>query len=279
MKIERPRRSALFLPGSNERAIAKARTLPVDVVILDLEDAVAPEMKERARAHAVEAARAGFGERELVIRVNALDTRWGEDDCTAIARAHPNAILLPKVSSPSTLHDARRLIGDGPALWAMIETCRGVLDLTDIVAAAADTGLAVLVAGTNDLAREIRCKPEADRAPLLPALGRIVMAARVAGLDALDGVCNVIDDAAVIGRECDQGVAWGFDGKSLIHPSQIDAANRAFSPGDEEIERARRIVDAFEHADDAGALRMDGRMIERLHLAEARRTLSFAERR
>ncbi len=278
MTTKRPRRSALFLPASNERAVIKARTLPADVIILDLEDAVAPEAKDQARDRATRAVQEGFGDREVVVRVNALDTRWGEQDCMVIGAASPDAILLPKVSMAESLHDARRAIGDGPNLWAMIETCRGVLDLMTIVNAADATGLSVLVAGTNDLAKEMRCTPGPDRSPLLPALSQIVMVARAAGLDALDGVCNVIDDTVTIEQECRQGVAYGFDGKSLIHPAQIEPANRAFSPSEQDVEHARRVVDAFRQNDEAGALRVDGQMVERLHLDAARRTLAFAKR-
>lgn len=272
---DRPRRSALFLPASNPRAIARARTLPCDVVILDLEDAVAPEAKAAARAAAV-AAVGSFGTRELVIRVNGLGTPWGEDDLAAIAAAAPpDAVLLPKVNLPAELATARGVLGDGPPLWAMIETCRAVLDLAALVDGGGPYRLAALVAGTNDLASELRCTPGDDRAPLLPALGQVVLAARAHGLVALDGVCNRLDDDAAIGRECAQGAAWGFDGKTLIHPNQIAAANAAFTPGAAAVAWARAVIAAF--ADPAaGALRIDGQMVERLHLAEARRIVAVA---
>jgi citrate lyase subunit beta/citryl-CoA lyase len=273
----RPRRSALFLPASNARAIAKARTLPCDVVILDLEDAVAPAQKPAARAAAVAALReGGFGARELVVRVNAADTAWGADDLAALAGCGVDAVLLPKLDSAATLAAARGALGRGPALWGMIETCGGVLALRAIVAAAGDTGLAALVAGTNDLARELRCRAGADRAPLLPALAQVVLAARSAGLAALDGVINTLDDAAAIAAECRQGRDWGFDGKTLIHPAQIAAANAAFGPSDADVAAADVLAAAFDGRADEGAIRVDGRMVERLHLEEARRTLALA---
>jgi citrate lyase subunit beta/citryl-CoA lyase len=273
----RPRRSALFLPASNARAIAKARTLPCDVVILDLEDAVAPAQKPAARAAAVAALReGGFGARELVVRVNAADTAWGADDLAALAGCGVDAVLLPKLDSAATLAAARGALGRAPALWGMIETCGGVLALRAIVAAAGDTGLAALVAGTNDLARELRCRAGADRAPLLPALAQVVLAARSAGLAALDGVINTLDDAAAIAAECRQGRDWGFDGKTLVHPAQIAAANAAFGPSDADVAAAHVLAAAFDGRADEGAIRVDGRMVERLHLEEARRTLALA---
>lgn len=280
--MNRLRRSALYMPASNPRAIAKARTLPCDVVILDLEDAVAPDMKDAARAAAVAAVReGGFGHRELVVRVNAADTPWGADDLIALRDLQPDGVLLPKVSSPQTLLDARAALGGDCPLWAMIETCRAIMDIGSVgctVSAGAQVGLAVLVAGTNDLAKEMRCIPGADRAPLLPALAQIVMAARMAGLDALDGVCNAIEDEAVLAAECGQGLAFGFDGKTLIHPSQIATANRTFSPTPEAVAWAGKVVAAF--ADPAnlasGAIRLEGKMVEILHLEEAQRTLQLA---
>jgi len=274
-----PRRSVLFLPASNPRAIEKARALASDTVILDLEDAVAPDAKPAARDAAVAAVQGGgWGRRELVVRVNGAETAWGADDLAALRRARPDAVLLPKVSSPAPIVAARSVLGDdGPALWGMIENCRAILELPRI--ADAGHGLAVLVAGTNDLALDMRCRPGPDRAPLLPALSQIVIAARAAGLSALDGVLNALDDDALLTAECDQGRALGFDGKTLIHPSQIAAANCAYAPTDAEVADAHRIADAFarpEHAA-AGAIRLDGRMVERLHLAEARRTLALAE--
>ncbi|KTT73549.1 HpcH/HpaI aldolase/citrate lyase family protein [Sphingomonas endophytica] len=274
----RPRRSALFLPASNARAIEKARGLPCDVVILDLEDAVAPAQKVAARDAAVAAVRAGgFGARELVVRVNGSDTEWGAGDLAALGRSGVAAVLLPKVGDADTLHRARARLGDGPALWAMIESCDGVLALREIAAAAPATGLAALVIGPNDLARELRCRPGADRAPLWPILGQVVLAARAAGLVALDGVINTLDDLDAIAAECRQGRDWGFDGKTLIHPAQIAPANDAFGPTAAEIAAACVLADAFIGREDDGAIRIDGRMVERLHLEAARRTLALAE--
>lgn len=274
----RPRRSALFLPASNARAIEKARGLPCDVVILDLEDAVAPAQKATARDAAVEAVReGGFGARELVVRVNAVDSAEGRDDLAALAGVAADAVLLPKLEAAETLVAARAALGRGPALWAMIETCAGVLALREIVAAAAERGLAALVVGTNDLARELRCRAGADRAPLLPVLAQVTLAARSAGLVALDGVINTLDDQAAIAAECRQGRDWGFDGKTLIHPAQIAAANAAFGPSEAEVETSRMLAAAFDGREDEGAIRVDGRMVERLHLEEARRTLALAE--
>ena len=274
----RPRRSALFLPASNQRALAKARTLDCDAVILDLEDSVAPAMKREARDAAVAGLNAGgWGARERVVRVNGADTEWGGGDLAALRGAPLDAVLLPKVDSPATLHVARAALGDGPALWAMIETCAGVLASRAIAAAARETGLAALVIGPNDLARELRCTPGEDRAPLWPILTEVVLAARLADIVALDGVTNVIDDAAAIERACAQGARWGFDGKTLIHPAQIEPANRVFAPSAEAVARAERIVAAFalpEHAT-LGAIRLDGEMVERLHLEEAERLIAL----
>lgn len=269
----RPRRSALFLPASNARAIEKARGLACDVVILDMEDAVAPEAKVEARAAAMAAAReGGFGGRELVVRVNGLGTPWWADDMTALAGAPVDAVLLPKVSGPEAIAEARDRVA--LPVWAMIETCRAMLNLRAIVEGAPR----VLVAGTNDLAKEMRCRPGTDRAPLLPLLAQIVVAARAAGLVALDGVSNAIDDPAAVEAECRQGLAYGFDGKSLIHPSQIAPANAVFTPDAAEVAWAEAVVAAFalpEHRD-RGAIRVEGQMVERLHLGEARRVIAVA---
>lgn len=266
-------RSVLYLPASNARAISKARTLDCDAVILDLEDAVATEAKAAARRQAIEAAgEGGFGERTLVLRVNALDSEWGADDCRAAAASRFDAVLLPKISSGADLAAARAMAGDKP-LWAMIETCAAMLALAEITAAASTNRLECLVTGTNDLAKEMRCTPGRDRLPLLPHLTAIVTAARGGGLTAIDGVCNAIDDPDLLAAECAQGAAFGFDGKTLIHPSQLAAANAAFAPTEERVAWAESVIAAFtlpENAD-KGAIRLDGEMIERLHLAEARR--------
>ncbi|MCU6455336.1 CoA ester lyase [Sphingomonas sp. A2-49] len=272
-----PCRTALFMPASNPRALAKARDLACDAVILDLEDAVAPAAKAEARAAALAAAAAGFGARRCAIRINALDTPWGREDAAALARA-PGiaAVVVPKVAAAEDVHAVRGLLGaDGPPLWAMIETCGAILRLPEIVGAGA--GLRLLIAGTNDLAKDMRCRPDADRAPLVPALAQIVIAARAAGLVALDGVLNAIGDDARLAAECAQGAALGFDGKTLIHPGQIAAANAAFGPSEAQLAWANAVVAAFADpaAADRGAIRLDGAMVERLHLAEAQRLLAL----
>lgn len=269
----RRRRTALYMPASNARAIAKARTLDCDVVILDLEDAVAPDEKARARQQVVDEVRAGgFGTRELVVRINGLDTPWGAEDAAAVRGIGADAVLVPKMASVAGLAAVRDALGkDGPPIWAMIETCAGVLALPALAAAAGGMRLAALIAGTNDLAKEMRCRPGADRMPLVPALAGIVMAARAGGLVALDGVCNALDDPARFAAECTQGAALGFEGKTLIHPAQIDAARAAFGPSAAELAWARAVIAAFAAAENAdkGAIRLEGQMVERLHLAEA----------
>ncbi len=276
----RRRRTALYMPASNARAIAKARTLDCDVVILDLEDAVAPDEKARARQQVVDEVRAGgFGTRELVVRINALDTPWGADDAAAVRAIGADAVLVPKVSSVAELAAIRAALGeDGPAIWAMIETCAGVLALPALAAAAGEMRLAALIAGTNDLAKEMRCRPGADRMPLVPALAGIVMAARAAGIVPLDGVCNALDDPERLAAECAQGAVLGFDGKTLIHPAQIDAARAAFGPSAAELAWARAVIAAFAAAENAdkGAIRLEGQMVERLHLAEAEALVAMA---
>jgi citrate lyase subunit beta/citryl-CoA lyase len=268
------------MPASNGRAIEKARTLPCDVVILDLEDAVAPEIKAKARIQAVEAvSQGGFGHREVVIRINPLDSEWGTEDLAAVASARADAVLLPKVSSPETLFRARGALGNGNvALWSMIETCQAIVRLDSIVSAASDAGLTCLVVGTNDLAKEMRCRPSSGRTPLLPILTQIVLAGRMAGLAVLDGVSNVIDDEGLVEAECVQALDWGFDGKTLIHPSQITPANRVFTPTADEVAWAEAIDAAFKDPQNAGkgAIRIDGKMVELLHLEDARRTLAVA---
>jgi len=276
--MTRRRRSALYMPASNARAIAKARTLDCDVVILDLEDAVAPDEKAAARDRVVEAVReGGFGERELVVRVNGLDTPWHADDIAAIRAIGLAAVLVPKVSSVADLLTVRASLGEGgPPIWAMIETCAAILALPALSAAAAETALTALIVGTNDLAKEMRCRLGADRMPLIPALTATIMAARAAGIVALDGVCNALDDPPRFAAECAQGATLGFDGKTLIHPSQIDAANAGFGPSEEELAWARKVVAAFQDPEHAhkGAIRLNGQMVERLHLAEAEAMLA-----
>jgi citrate lyase subunit beta/citryl-CoA lyase len=276
----RPRRSVLYLPGANARAIEKARTLACDVVILDLEDSVAPDAKLAARALAAEAVRAGgFGRRELVIRTNGLDTPWGIEDLAAAAAAGPDAVLVPKVGSPKDLTAYRQALGAGPALWAMIETCQAVFALDALAKASGPAGVSCWVVGTNDLVKEMRCRPVAGRAPLVPALALSVMAARAHGIVILDGVYNDIPDLEGLARECAQGADLGFDGKSLIHPTHLETANRAFSPEPDAVAWARTVAAAFDLAENAGkgVLKVDGRMVERLHLDQAKRLIEVAE--
>jgi len=282
-QIERPRRSALYLPASNAKAIAKARTLPADIVILDLEDAVAPEVKVEARAAALAAvAEGGFGRRELAIRANGLDTPWGADDLAAIASSGVDAVLVPKVSSPTDIDHCQLALSAAPAklqLWAMIETCACIPQLDAIAAKARMTRLSLFVMGTNDLAKEMRAKLTPERTPFLPFLSLAVAAARAHGVAILDGVCNEFRDLDVFRAEVQQGLLFGFDGKSLIHPNQIDPCNEVFSPGDDEVRWARAVIDAFALPENAGmgAISVAGKMTELLHLEQARRLVAVAE--
>ncbi len=283
----RPRRSALYMPGSNARALEKAKTLPADTLILDLEDAVAPDLKAEARRQVCDAVQAGgYGPRELVIRVNALDTPWGEADLAAAAAAAPDAILVPKVSTPETLAAVglrlRRLgVAERIQVWAMIETPLAILEAQAIASAAndVDTRLSCFVMGTNDLAKDTRARLTSGRAAMLPWLMTALAAARAHGIDILDGVYNSLSDQEGFRAECEQGRDCGFDGKTLIHPGQIAAANEIFGPSRGEVESARAIVAAFERPENAGkgAISLDGRMVERLHAEMAKRTLALAE--
>lgn len=278
----RPRRSALYLPASNPKALTKARTLPADVVILDLEDAVAPENKIAAREQAVAAlAEGGFGRRELVIRTNGLDTEWGAGDLAAAAAAGPDAVLVPKVSSPAEVRAYDTALAAAPAktrLWIMIETCACLPVLHDLAACAADTRLAGFVLGTNDLAKEMRARPGPERTPFLPILTMAVAAARAHGLVVLDGVCNEFRELDRFTAEARQGLEFGFDGKTLIHPDQIAPCNAVFSPDATEIAWAEAVEAAFALPENAGkgAIKVDGRMVELLHLDQARRVLAVA---
>ena len=277
-----PRRSVLFLPGSNPRAIDKARTLPADALIFDLEDAVAPSAKEAARAGVAAAlAAGGYGRRELVLRVNSLDTAWGEADLAAAARMPLDAVLLPKIEDPARVHRSLELLRahgapTGLALWCMIETPLGVLAAPQI--AGASPRLAALVVGTSDLAKDLRVRETRDRLPLLTALGLVVLAARAHGRAVLDGVQLDLADAEGFASACRQGSELGFDGKTLIHPDQIAPANAAFSPVPEEVARAGRLIAAYAEAMAAGkgAARIEGRLVEALHVEEAQRTLALA---
>ncbi|MGH6617336.1 HpcH/HpaI aldolase/citrate lyase family protein [Sphingomonas sp.] len=278
----RPRRSALYLPASNLKAIAKARTLPCDVVILDLEDAVAPDAKAVARENAIAAVRdGGFGSRELIVRVNGLDSEWGEADCAALAAVTPDAILVPKVSTAADIAAyARHFDGTLTPLWAMVETALSLLRLDEIASAGRnDHGrLAGLVMGTNDLAKEMGAQLDLSREPFIGALGFAVAAARAYGLVILDGVFNDIDDESGFVSQARQAVKFGFDGKTLIHPRLVEPCNTAFTPDAAAIDWAHRVLGAFDEPANAdrGAIRLDGKMVERLHLHQARRTLAAA---
>src|SRR6266516_2457288 len=283
----RPRRSVLYMPGSNARAIEKARTLPADAVILDLEDSVAPDLKAAARQQVMDAVAAGsFGRREVIVRINGLDTQWWLDDLNAVAKARPDAVLVPKVSSPSHLEDVAERLVDISAdqkirVWAMMETPLAMLNARDIAAAASDveTRLAAFVMGTNDLAKETRAKITPGRAAMLPWLMNCVAAARAFGLDIIDGVHNDLADADGFARECSEAREMGFDGKTLIHPNQIAPCNAAFSPSAEEVAQAQKIIAAFDLPEnrDKGVVQLEGRMVERLHAEMARRTVAIAQ--
>jgi citrate lyase subunit beta/citryl-CoA lyase len=277
-----PLRSALFLPASNPRAIDKARGLAADAVIFDLEDAVAPEAKDAARKAAVAAVNAGgFRAPTVVVRANALDTEWGATDLTALAASRADAVLVPKIATAGDVelyHAELAGAASGMRLWVMIETCRAIAELQRIADMAARTRLAAMVVGTNDLALELRARPGADRAEMMPYLALAVAAARASGIAVLDGVCNDFTDLDRFAAECAQGRALGFDGKSLIHPAQVEPCNAAFGLDADEIARAEAIVAAFADPANAGkgAIRVGGAMVERLHLAEAERVIALA---
>jgi citrate lyase subunit beta/citryl-CoA lyase len=281
MTAIRPRRSVLYMPGSNARALEKARTLPADALILDLEDAVAPDAKELARQQVCDAVRArGFGKREIVIRMNGLSTPWGDADLAAAAGARPDAILVPKISSPKDLHaiDAKLAAADPAiAVWAMVETPLAILNIAAI--AAAGGRLACFVMGTNDLVKEIRGVHTQDRMNLAAALSLSVLAARASNIAIIDGVYNDIQNAAGFAATCEQARAFGFDGKTLIHPSQVEPCNTVFAPSAAEVEEARKLIAAFELPENRGkgAIKLDGRMVELLHAEIARRTVAMAD--
>ena len=278
----RPRRSALYLPASNPKALAKAQGLPVDCVILDLEDSVAPDGKVDARAMAIAAVQAGgWGRRELVVRANGLSTRWGADDLAAIASVGPDAVLVPKIDGVADVRAYDAALAGAPAhtrLWVMIETCAVLPHLHEVAACASDSRLAGFVLGTNDLAKEMHARLTPARTPFLPVLTMAVAAARAHGLVVLDGVCNEFRDVAVFRAEAEQGLDFGFDGKTLIHPDQVDPCNAVFSPGAGELAWADKVVAAFALPENAGkgAIKVDGKMVELLHLDQARRLLSIA---
>src|SRR3984893_6914223 len=283
----RPRRSVLYMPGSNARALEKARELPADGLILDLEDAVAPEAKAQARGAIVNALKSGgFGDREVLVRINGLDTRWWVEDLDAVASAKPDAVLVPKVSDPGQLQDlAARIVDMGTdprvRVWAMMETPLARCNVGEIAAAALDseTRLSGFVMGTNDLAKDTRARIVPGRAPMLPWLMTCMGAARAYGLDILDGVYNDLGNAEGFAEECRQARDLGFDGKTLIHPRQIEPCNAACAPSPEEVETARKMIAAFDLPENAnkGVIQIDGRMVERLHAEMARRTVAIAD--
>lgn len=283
----RPRRSALYMPASNDRALEKAKSLDIDAVIVDLEDSVAPDAKAEARASASTAVQAGgYGRREVLIRVNGLNTEWGKDDILAAAASGADAVCVPKVESVNQLTAIRDVLDEGGApaetgIWAMIETPRAILDVHEIAAAgpADHYQVTVLLLGTNDLAKETRAALTPDRLPMLAWLSQCVVAARAYGLDILDGVYNNFRDEDGFRRECVQGRDLGMDGKTLIHPNQIGLCNEVFSPGDEDIDWSRKVIAAFDSPENAnkGVITIDGKMVELLHLDIARRTVAIAD--
>lgn len=273
------------MPGANAKALEKAKTLAADVVILDLEDSVAPEAKVDARAQVVSAVQAGgYGKREVIVRINAMATPWGRDDLAAAATAKPDGVLAPKVESAAEVAELDAAMTAGgfsrdAALWVMIETPRAIFNLLEIAAAARGTRLSCFVMGLNDLAKEMRALQTPGRAPFHAAMALAVMAARTGGITPIDGVYNDIADAAGFEAECRQGLEFGFDGKTLIHPSQIDSANAVFAPSAEEIARARAVIAAFALPENAGkgVIKVDGRMTELLHLEQAKRAVAVVE--
>jgi citrate lyase subunit beta / citryl-CoA lyase len=279
----RPRRSVLYMPGANERALEKAKGIPADALILDLEDAVAPDAKPEARERVCAAASSGdYGLREVAIRANGLDTQWGADDLRAAAQAGPAAVVVPKINSAADIHEIERQLEAGGApdhtrIWAMLETPEGIYAAREI--ATASERLAVLVMGTNDIAKELHAEHVPGRQPLQWSLGACLMAARLAGKVILDGVYNDIKDAEGFEAECLQGRQMGFDGKTLIHPSQVEPCNDVFAPSKDEVEQASEIIAAFEaaEAEGKGVVTVNGRMIENLHVENARRTLALHE--
>jgi citrate lyase subunit beta/citryl-CoA lyase len=283
----RPRRSLLFMPGSNPRALEKARTVAADGIILDLEDAVAPDAKGTAReAIAQTLAAGGFGKREVIIRINALDSPWWIDDVTMAGKAKPDGILVPKISSVEDLSAVADRLSDINAdmsirVWAMIETARAILHVEELAAASKDSEnrLAGFVFGPNDIARETRIRMMPGRAAMLPMIIASVLAARLYGLDILDGPYSNFSDTQGFIDEAEQGRDIGFDGKTLIHPSQIEACNKVFTPPADEVAQARRIIAAFEQPENAsrGAIQLDGKMVERLHAEMAKRTIAIAD--
>jgi len=280
----RPRRSVLYMPGSNPRALEKAKTLAADALILDLEDAVSPEAKDAARSLTAEALqdRSSYGHRELVVRTNGLDTPWGFADLEAAATMGADAVLLPKVDDAADVRRAVRILdaAGGPAelpIWCMMETARAMLRAEEI--ADASPRLGAFVMGTSDLAKELMCAHTALRLPMITSLGLCLLAARAAGLAILDGVYLDLDDDDGFRASCAQGAELGFDGKTLIHPKQLDGANTAFAPDEAAVARARKLIDAHRAAaaEGKGVVVVDGRLVENLHVVMAERTVALAE--
>jgi citrate lyase subunit beta/citryl-CoA lyase len=278
----RPRRSVLYMPAANDRALEKAKTIPADAIIFDLEDAVAPDAKPDARRKAVDAVRSGeYGNRELTIRCNGLDTEWGAADVAAAGAAAPSAVVIPKVDSVDMVNDVVALLDGAHApattmIWPMIETPTAIFNVREI---AAHPRVSVLIMGTNDLAKELRSPIVAGRHPLVPHLATSLLAAREAGKVVIDGVYNDVKDAEGFAAECVQGMEMGFDGKTLIHPSQVEPANDVWAPSQDDVAHARRVIAAFDEAvsQGKGVVTVDGRMIENLHVDNARRMLATAD--
>lgn len=285
MSDHRPRRSCLYMPGANTRALEKAKSLPADTLLLDLEDAVAPDAKAEARAAVAAAVSGGgYGDRELIIRINGLDTEWGLDDLKAAVDAGPDGILAPKVidgGDIDRLNDAMTRAGasEDMSLWVMIEMPKAILNIQDIAEAVGRTRLSAFVMGTNDLAKEYRAQATPDRAAFQTALGMTMAAARAYDILAIDGVFNDIKDEVGLEAECRQGRVLGFDGKTLIHPGQIEICNSVFSPEPEAVEQARAVIEAFAAPENAGkgVIKVNGKMTELLHLEEARRLVAVSE--
>ncbi|MEZ5823454.1 MAG: CoA ester lyase [Geminicoccaceae bacterium] len=279
---DRPRRSVLYMPGSNPRALAKGRELPADGLILDLEDAVAPDAKESAREHVREALadKSAYGRREIVVRTNGLDTEWGRGDLLSMAKAGADAILLPKVDNAAMVDEAAAVLDEAGApanlpIWCMMETPRGILHAEEI---ADHPAVTCLVLGTSDLTKDMRALHTAMRLPMLLSLGQCLLAARAAGIAVLDGVHLDLADLEGHAASCTQGRELGFDGKTLIHPKQIEAANTAFAPSAEDVAWSARIIEAWEEASakGKGVVLVDGKLVENLHIAEARRLLALS---
>lgn len=282
MQPLKPRRSVLYMPGSNARALEKAKTLDVDSLIFDLEDAVSPDAKQQAREQITQAVNAGgYGKREIIIRVNGLDTEWGKDDIIAMAQLPVDGVLLPKINQAQQILDAIQLLNEngGSAelpIWIMAETPQGMFNIESI--AGSHPRLKVIVMGTSDLAKEMRVRHTPDRIGMLVPLSLCVMAARVRGLDIVDGVYLDLDNAEGFEAACIQGRDMGFDGKTLIHPKQITAANQIFAPSEAEVQQAEKIIQAWDEAQQAGkgVVVVNGRLVENLHVEEAKRMLALS---